>query len=79
MCIFFLFLAPQVGLEPTTSWLTVTRSTDWATEEYLLFHFLQSLCSVLFRYLESFMFRYIMQATSWLTVMRSTDWAKEEY
>ena len=27
-------LAPQVGLEPTTSWLTVMRSTDWAIEEY---------------------------------------------
>ena len=26
--------APQVGLEPTTSWLTVMRSTDWAIEEY---------------------------------------------
>ena len=27
-------MAPPVGLEPTTSWLTVTRSTDWAKEEY---------------------------------------------
>ena len=28
------YLAPPVGLEPTTSWLTVMRSTDWAIEEY---------------------------------------------
>ena len=28
-------VAPQVGLEPTTSWLTVTRSTDWAIGEYI--------------------------------------------
>ena len=28
-------LAPPVGLEPTASWLTVTRSTDWAKEEYV--------------------------------------------
>ena len=28
-------LAPRVGLEPTTSWLTVMRSTDWANEEYI--------------------------------------------
>ena len=34
-CPVFIFLAPQVGLEPTTSWLTVTRSTDWAIGEYL--------------------------------------------
>ena len=27
-------LAPPAGLEPATSWLTVTRSTDWAKEEY---------------------------------------------
>ena len=27
-------LAPQVGLEPTTLWLTVRCSTDWAIEEY---------------------------------------------
>ena len=27
-------LAPQAGLEPATSWLTVMRSTDWAIEEY---------------------------------------------
>ena len=29
-------LAPPVGLEPTTPWLTVTYSTDWAKEEYLI-------------------------------------------
>ena len=29
------FLAPPVGLEPTTPWLTVMCSTDWAKEEYL--------------------------------------------
>ena len=28
------FLAPLVGLEPTTPWLTVRCSTDWAKEEY---------------------------------------------
>ena len=28
------FLAPPVGLEPTTPWLTVRCSTDWAKEEY---------------------------------------------
>ena len=28
------FLAPPVGLEPTTPWLTVMCSTDWAKEEY---------------------------------------------
>ena len=27
------FLAPPVGLEPTTPWLTVRCSTDWAKEE----------------------------------------------
>ena len=27
------YVAPQAGLEPATSWLTVTRSTDWAIEE----------------------------------------------
>lgn len=27
-------LAPVVGLEPTTLWLTVTCSTDWAIREY---------------------------------------------
>ena len=27
-------MAPQVGLEPTTLWLTVRCSTDWAIEEY---------------------------------------------
>ena len=26
-------MAPRVGLEPTTLWLTATRSADWATEE----------------------------------------------
>ena len=31
-----LSLAPTVGLEPTTSWLTVKRSTDWAMREYLI-------------------------------------------
>ena len=33
----FQFLAPQAGLEPATSWLTVMRSTDWAIEEYIKF------------------------------------------
>ena len=28
------FMAPPVGLEPTTPWLTVMCSTDWAKEEY---------------------------------------------
>ena len=28
------FLAPPVGLEPTTFRLTAERSTDWANEEY---------------------------------------------
>ena len=28
---------PQVGLEPTTSWLTVMRSTNWAIEDYQVF------------------------------------------
>ena len=28
------YVAPQAGLEPATSWLTVMRSTDWAIEEY---------------------------------------------
>ena len=28
-------MALPVGLEPTTSWLTVKRSTDWAIGEYL--------------------------------------------
>ena len=27
-------MAPLVGLEPTTPWLTVRCSTDWAKEEY---------------------------------------------
>ena len=31
------FLAPPVGLEPTTSRLTVECSTGWAKEEYLIF------------------------------------------
>ena len=29
------FLAPQVGLEPTTYRLTAERSTDWAIGEYI--------------------------------------------
>ena len=32
-------LAAPVGLEPTTSRLTVWRSTDWATGQYLLIYF----------------------------------------
>ena len=28
-------MAPQTGLEPVTSWLTVMRSTDWAIEEHI--------------------------------------------
>ena len=31
-------LAPQTGLEPVTSWLTVMRSTDWAIEDSLCRH-----------------------------------------
>ena len=38
----FLFLAPLVGLEPTTCGLTVRRSTDWAKEEYECWHYLSS-------------------------------------
>ena len=33
-------LAAPVGLEPTTSWLTVKRSTDWATGQYLISFFI---------------------------------------
>ena len=33
------FLAPQVGLEPTTLRLTAACSTNWAIEEYLCWHF----------------------------------------
>ena len=29
------FLAPRVGLEPTTYRLTAERSTNWANEEYI--------------------------------------------
>ena len=29
------FRSPRTGLEPVPSWLTVTRSTDWTTGEYL--------------------------------------------
>lgn len=29
------FRSPRTGLEPVSSWLTVTRSTCWTTEEYL--------------------------------------------
>ena len=36
------FMAPLVGLEPTTCGLTVRRSTDWAKEEYLCWHYLFS-------------------------------------
>ena len=28
-------MAPQVGLEPTTLWLTATCSANWAIEEYI--------------------------------------------
>ena len=35
-------LAPLVGLEPTTCGLTVRRSTDWAKEECLCWHYLSS-------------------------------------
>ena len=38
----FLFLAPLVGLEPTTCGLTVRRSTDWAKEECLCWRYLSS-------------------------------------
>ena len=31
----FAWLAPQVGLEPTTLRLTAACSTDWAIEEYI--------------------------------------------
>ena len=30
-------VAPQAGLEPATSWLTVMRSTDWAMEDHIKF------------------------------------------
>ena len=36
------FLAPPVGLEPTTCGLTVRRSTDWAKGEYSCWHYLSS-------------------------------------
>ena len=36
------FMAPPVGLEPTTCGLTVRRSTDWAKGEYLCSHYLSS-------------------------------------
>ena len=36
------FLAPPVGLEPTTCGLTVRRSTDWAKGEYLCSRYLFS-------------------------------------
>ena len=36
------FLAPPVGLEPTTPWLTVMCSTDWAKEEYLKVAWIQT-------------------------------------
>ena len=32
---YLLFMAPQVGLEPTTYRLTAECSTDWAIEEYI--------------------------------------------
>ena len=32
--VYLFVLAPPVGLEPTTPWLTVRCSTDWAKEEY---------------------------------------------
>ena len=32
---YLVFLAPLVGLEPTTYRLTAERSTNWAKEEYL--------------------------------------------
>ena len=35
-------LAPPVGLEPTTPWLTVRCSTDWAKEEYICWRYLSS-------------------------------------
>ena len=35
-------LAPPVGLEPTTPWLTVMCSTDWAKEEYLKVAWIQT-------------------------------------
>ena len=35
-------MAPPVGLEPTTCGLTVRRSTDWAKEESLCWHYLSS-------------------------------------
>ena len=29
------YMAPEAGFEPATSWLTVTRSTGWAIQEYI--------------------------------------------
>ena len=46
-----LILAPPVGLEPTTSWLTVMRSTDWAKEEYEQFD--QSQTAILYILMQS--------------------------
>ena len=31
-----LYITPPPGLEPGTWWLTVTRSTDWAIEEWVI-------------------------------------------
>ena len=40
-------LAPPVGLEPTTYWLTANRSTDWAKGEYIRAVYLQDNAQVL--------------------------------
>ena len=45
-CVGF-FLAPQVGLEPTTLRLTAACSTDWAIEEYILLKYEAKLILIL--------------------------------
>ena len=32
-------MASDVGLEPTTTWLTVTGSTCWANQTHIIFHY----------------------------------------
>ena len=49
------FLAPQVGLEPTTLRLTAACSANWAIEEYRLYICLRD--NAIERYLLSYLFR----------------------
>ena len=62
-------MAPPVGLEPTTSWLTVTRSTDWAKEEYV----------ELVQFQAPFFVGFYRDCSRVIRSTSSTDWAKEEY